>query len=446
MGKCPAQIGPGSVHGILLAVALIGAAPALAAGTAATALEEASRLIAAGRATEAHRLLVPREIELAGQPRFDYLYGVAALDSGHAAEAILAFERVLAAMPDAASARLELGRALFESGDRDAARRQFDWLLSQRPAPTVGAAAEAYLRAMDRPAPAAGGWTRTLEFGGGYDSNANASTNERTFLGIMLDPGNVETPSAFAIASFSIGNVRAVGERSRAVSVARIGHRWNADAGFVDQTIATLDTTFDFGDGPTIFSLGVGGHYGLLDGEAHQWGASADLGMTHRYDGGWQARALLRTGTLRYDENFGTLSVLDADRHLGAISLERARDGRGFGFTAFAGRDDPREPGSAFANDRRGLQFNSFSQSGAGNGLQLRMAYQDVKYDDRPGFFFGSDRTDQIMSATIIGTINDWPAPRLKLLPAISWISNDSNIPLYEYIRFEFGLTVQHSF
>ncbi|MFZ2508153.1 MAG: hypothetical protein WAW79_06760, partial [Steroidobacteraceae bacterium] len=319
-------------------------------------------------------------------------------------------------------------------------------LLSQRPAPTVGAAAEAYLRAMDRPAPAASGWTRTLEFGGGYDSNANASTNERTFLGIMLDPGNVETPSAFAIASFSIGNVRPVGERSRAVSVARIGHRWNADAGFVDQTIATLDTTFDFGDGPTIFSLGVGGHYGLLDGEAHQWGASADLGMTHRYDGGWQARALLRTGTLRYDENFGTLSVLDADRHLGAISLERARDGRGFGFTAFAGRDDPREPGSAFANDRRGLQFNSFSQSGAGNGLQLRMAYQDVKYDDRPGFFFGSDRTDQIMSATIIGTINDWPAPRLKLLPAISWISNDSNIPLYEYIRFEFGLTVQHSF
>ncbi len=446
MGRRRTQIGLAHVRSLLLAFSFFGVSPALADGAASAALEEARRLIADGRAAEAHRLLAPREIEMAGQPLFDYLFGVAALDSGHMAEAISAFGRVLAATPEAASARLELGRALFESGDRAAARRQFDWLLSQRPAPSVQAAAAAYLRAMDRPARAAGSWTRTFEFGGGYDSNANASTNERTFLGIMLDPSNVETPSAFGTASFSVGNVRPVGERSRAVAVARIGHRWNADADFVDQTIATLDTAFDFGDGPTIFSLGIGGHYGLLDGEAHQWGASADLGVTHRYDSGWQARVLLRTGMLRYDENFGTLSVLDADRHLGAISLQRARDGRGFGFTAFAGRDDPREPGSAFANDRRGLQFNSFSQSAAGNGVQLRIGYQDVDYDNRPGFFFGRDRADQIMSATITGVIGDWPAPMLKLLPVISWISNDSNIPLYEYIRFEFGLTLQRSF
>lgn len=434
------------VRSILLASAILGASSALAAEPSSAVLDEARRLIADGRAAEAHRLLAPRELEMAGQPLFDYLYGIAALDSGHPAEAISAFERVLAGEPDSASARLELGRALYESGDRFAARRQFNWVLSRNPPASIRDAAQAYLRAMDAPARAAGGWTREFEFGSGYDSNANASTSETTFLGITLDPSNVETPSAFANASFALGNVRPVGASSRAVTVARIGHRWNADAGFVDQTIATLDTTFDFGDGPTVFSLGVGGHYGLLDGESHQWGASGDLGLTHRFDGAWQARGLLRMGVLRYDDAFGSLSVLDVDRYLAAFSLQRAGDQGGFGFTVFAGSDDPRESGSAFANDRLGLQFNASSRNGAGNGVQLQLAYQDVDYDDQPGFFLGLDRSDHVVSATIAGEIRDWPVPRLNLLPRIGWVINGSNISLYEYERFEFGLTLQRSF
>ena len=431
---------------ILLSCAVLGAASALAAEPPSQLLDEARRLIAGGHAAEANRLLAPHELEMAGQPLFDYLFGVAALDSGHAADAISAFERVLAGEPGSASARLELGRALFESGDRAAARRQFDGVLSSNPPPSIRETGEAYLQAMDRPARAAGGWTREFEFGAGYDSNANASTKETTFLGVTLDPSNVETPSAFLNASFALGNVRAVGAGSRAVTVARIAHRWNADAGFVDQTIATLDTTFDFGDGPTIFSLGVGGDYRLLDGESHQWGASGDLGLTHRFDNAWQARGLLRMGLLRYDDHFSSLSVFDAERYLAAFSLQHSGDRGGFGFTAFAGTDDPRESGSAFGNDRLGLQFNASSRSGAGNGVQFQFAYQDVNYDNQPGFFLGLDRSDHVMSVAISGQIKGWLTPKLNLLPRISWIDNGSNIPLYEYERFELGLTLQHSF
>ncbi len=437
---------------ILLASAILGASIAQAAEPPSAVLDEARRLIADGRAADAHRVLAARELEFAGQPLFDYLFGVAALDSGHAAEAIGAFERVLAAQPDSASARLELGRALYESGDRAAARRQFAWLLSRNPPPSIRETAQAYLRAMDTPAPAAGGWTREFEFGTGYDSNANASTSETTFvipgtaLGVVLDPTNVETSSAFANLSFALGNVRPVGASSRAVTVARIGHRWNADAGFVDQTIATLDTTFDFGDGPTVFSLGAGGHYGLLDGESHQWGGSADISLSHRFDSGWQTRGLLRAGLLRYDDDFGSLSVLDVDRYLAAFSLSHSGSSGDFGLTVFAGSDDPKVSGSSFANDRLGLQLHAASRNAPGNGLQLQLSYQDVEYDDPPGFFLGADRADSVWSATVTGEIRDWPTRGLHLLPRVGWFNNESNISLYEYDRFEFSLTLQRSF
>ena len=435
----------------LLAIASTGIlAPGVATAQAteppSALLDEAHRLIAGGRAADAHRLLTTHELEFAGQPRFDYLIGVAALDSGRATEAISAFERVLASQPQSANARLELGRALYETGDHAAARRQFSWLLTQNPAPPVRETAEAYLLAMDARGPATGGWTREMEFGSGYDSNANASTSDRTFLGVVLNPTNVETSSPFASLSFALGNTRPVGGHNRLVTAARIGHRWNPDASFVDQTIATLDSTLQFGDGPTVVSLGAGSHYGLLDGDSHQWGASADLALSYRFGGGWQATGLLRAGMLRYEDDFPSLAVLEVDQQLAAISLQHAGGHGNHGITVFAGSDDPRVAGSAFANDRLGVRVHAAARNAAGNGLQLQFGYQDVDYDDQPGFFLGTDRADRIWSATIAAEIRDWPAPKLDFLPRIGWLDNDSNIPLYEYDRVELSLTLRRSF
>jgi hypothetical protein len=78
--------------------------------------------------------------------------------------------------------------------------------------------------------------------------------------------------------------------------------------------------------------------------------------------------------------------------------------------------------------------------------VQFQLAYQDVNYDDQPGFFLGRDRSDHVMSVAISGEIRGWLGSSLNLLPRIGWIDNDSNIPLYEYERFELGLMLQRSF
>lgn len=422
-------------------------APALAVSQPAgqSVLDEARQLIAGNRAAEAYRLLAGHEAGLAGQPLYDYLYGVAALDAGHAGDAITALERVLVNDPAAPSARLELGRAYYESGDRAAAGRQFRALLAANPPAPIRDTATAYLRAMEAAPARAGGWSGGFEFGSGYDSNANASTDDETFLGVTLDPDNVETSSPFLQLGGWLDHALPVGQGSRLATRARAGQRWNTDASFVNQTVASLDTTLRVGGGPTVFSIGGGGYYGLLDGDAHHWGASVDVALSHDFGDGWRTTGMLRAGTLRYDDNFASLSVMEVDQQLAALSLQRAGEAGHFGVTVFAGTDDPRESGSAYANDRLGVQLQAGSQNASGLGAQFQFGYQEVDYDGTPGFF-GADRSDDIWYAAVSGELRDWPVAGMQLVPRIAIYRNDSNIPLYQYDRIEVGLTLRRSF
>ena len=85
------------------------------------------------------------------------------------------------------------------------------------------------------------------------------------------------------------------------------------------------------------------------------------------------------------------------------------------------------------------------SQSASGNGAQFQFGYQEVDYDDTPGFF-GTDRSDDIWYAVITGEVRDWPAAGMSLLPRIGLYKNDSSISLYQYDRIEVGLTLRRSF
>jgi predicted Zn-dependent protease len=80
-------------------------------------LDRAAELIGAHQADAAYAELAPQEVVRAGEPRFDHLLGLAALDSGHVTQAILALERVLARQPGNQPARAELARAYLAAGE-----------------------------------------------------------------------------------------------------------------------------------------------------------------------------------------------------------------------------------------------------------------------------------------------------------------------------------------
>ena len=108
-------------------------------------LEQAETLMREGKAAEAYALLQPFEFEQSGNIKFDYLLGIAALDSGKADKATLAFERVLALDPNFAGARIDMARAYFQLGDMTRAKTEFESVLTQNPPPAAKATIYKYL-------------------------------------------------------------------------------------------------------------------------------------------------------------------------------------------------------------------------------------------------------------------------------------------------------------
>ena len=114
------------------AVCAVLASPAIA--SVDPVVQRALALEKQGKAREAYALLAPLADQRADDPDLAYALGLAASDSGHLPEAILAFQRVLALQPNNAEARAEIARAYARLGDVESARAQFDTVLAD---PTI---------------------------------------------------------------------------------------------------------------------------------------------------------------------------------------------------------------------------------------------------------------------------------------------------------------------
>src|SRR6218665_4050129 len=85
-------------------------------------LGKADALLSQKQPRSAYELLSPLEEERAGDPDYDYLLGLAALESGQASEAAFAFERCLAADPRNGPCRVQMARTHLALGENNSAR------------------------------------------------------------------------------------------------------------------------------------------------------------------------------------------------------------------------------------------------------------------------------------------------------------------------------------
>ena len=414
--------------------------------TESSTLQEAQTLLSSGRAREAYELLSAHEADWAGAPLFDYLLGMAALDSGRPGEAVFSLQRVLAAEPGFAGARMELARAHYEAGELAAARTQFEYLLTQAPPPSTRAVIERYLDSINgRGRIAGGGVTPFFEFGAGYDSNANGSTSEGNFLGFTLDPNNVETSSPFFELAAGLGHLAPIGESAAWVNGVRLSHRFNTDAEFIDQSIGSLSSAFNWARDRNRASAGVSGYYSLLDGEDHEWGASLDLGLGRRLSDEWDLGVSLRGGVVRFENEL--LTVMDVDRYLATLALSRLNIGRAgrLTFTVLGSVDEETETDSPYGNERLGGRIAGGWLLSPQSSIYLEAGYLETQYDDEVGFF-GIDRDDEEWSALLATEHQGWPGKGWTLTPRLRYLDHKSNVTLYDYDRWEASLYARRSF
>jgi outer membrane protein len=177
------------------------------------------------KASLALQKLEPLADRLAGNPEFDYVYGVASLDCGRPAQAATALRRAVEANPNFMKAHAELGRSLAAMGDLTGAKREFEVVQASGEVPpsvrnVVGQQITAIDQASLTPkrldegrtaapvAPSGQSATRItgyFEASLGYDTNVNGGPTSNTllipafsFLGpASLSPNSLSKKSAF---------------------------------------------------------------------------------------------------------------------------------------------------------------------------------------------------------------------------------------------------------
>lgn len=217
-GACRAW--PGLAPGLVAAMLLAGAPPAAdaadppaAPATQATArapaalLDEATARLRRADPHGAYELLAPALPKYAGDPRFDYLLGLAALDSGRIGDAVMALERVLMVRPDHLQARAELGRAYLAGGETENARQVLETVAGQRIPESARNVIGRYLDAIAKVQARAR--TRVgarVVVEAGYDDNVNFGSAVGTWLladGTAVTPLPVSRPNRSAVFGIS---------------------------------------------------------------------------------------------------------------------------------------------------------------------------------------------------------------------------------------------------
>lgn len=449
----------GAVLGVCLCPATLaaeametGAAPVAVHGrTLATAnprvLQQARELLASKRSEEAYQLLAPYEYEWAGDRDFDYLLGAAAVDSGRASEAVLSLQRSLATDPAYSAARMELARAYYNLGDYDYARAEFNQLLSEQPPDYARRVIDNYLLAIDkRRSTTTANFQYFVEFDVGYDTNANGSTSDDTFLGFTLDDNNVEQDSFFY--GFSHGGIWSNPLTPRLTNYNQFGfnHRRNFSADFVNSDRLALATSLVWRQANTTLNAGLAASLNFLDssfvpftGDKNSNSLTLDLGARQVLGDRWLAGFDLRTGLVRYDE----IEVRDVDQTIYALTVEHLWPGPNqarFGLTLIGGNEDEKESGSPFGRDQTGVRLTS---SWLLSPIARSYLYLGSLKSDYDGQFFGEDREDTQTTAGWYLIWRVFPSQNWALVPRLTYTDNSSDIELFEYDRAELGLSIR---
>lgn len=424
--------------GLIVACQFASAAPADREAVYA----EARDYLASGEAKKAYDLLIKREASWSGRDDFDYLLGVAALDSGEASESVFTLQRLVMRKPGFSGARLELARAYFELGENESARQEFQKVLTEDPPPNVVAATNEYLKAIDVRARQYKSDTQySFDFGFGYDSNAPAATQDDVFLNFTLSPNNLEQSSSFANAALGAVYTRPVGPKSQVILNANIDHRINPSTHFVDSSNLNLGAGWSWQRGVHSVAVSANRIYSWLDRDENKHDTGINLTYGRKLTDSWNLMAFARASQVRFEQT--ALEVQDVDRLTYGLSISQSFETAVMNLSVTGGGDDAQQSASPFSNDTYGITFSNIWFRPGGKQYFLDAGLSNTEYDDP---FFGINRDDDLVTLGVGTTWSNFPVTDWSSTFRVSYSEKDSTVSLYEFDRMEVGFSLQKLF
>ncbi|SFB99411.1 tetratricopeptide repeat protein [Pseudoalteromonas denitrificans] len=406
--------------------------------------KQANKLLSDNQMQQLLDYLSPHELNLAGNVQYDYLLGIALLDTKNASLAVQVLQRAIDVSPNYAGARLALARAYFDVGDFERAQYHFEVLQSLPPPENIANVIDEYLLAIRRNSnqysPHLIGW---IETSFGYDTNANAATADDIFLGFKLNELNIESDSAFASILAGAFYNYPINTHWNVSSGINLSHRVNTDAHFVDlskyQIDARIQRKFNFGD---IYFKGEGIKT-LIDNHSNHKRLQGEFGLNINVNDDYT----INLNTLYAEQDFtDILEIRDVDSYMLSLGLIRNFSGYNqIGMNISYAEDDAVNFSSPYSNQQKSVQIFSRYLVGQKSFIRLQAAAIKIEYD-KQYFFFGTEREDDkyVISASYAWL--DFPATNWQLTTSIDWIKHDSNVSLYQYDRLQTALYLRKTF
>ena len=413
-------------------------------------LMNAEMLIQKNDFSAAYQLLEPLEADRAGDVDYDYLLGVAAVESGSLTRGAFALERVLAINPNHKDARAEMAKAHYLLGEKDAAKAEFNNVLAQNPDAQTKKSIEKLLTAIQKIEGTTTTFGAYLEFGLGRDSNVSSAPDLLTigvplFGGLLLDLGSSGKAKADHFMNLAGGvSFRQPIDENFAVFGSVSGtNRINGTEMAFDNSALDLNAGLQYKQNKHSFTAALQDNHFDLDSEGfrHAYGVTGQY--LYNINANSQAGAYLQYSRLKYTNN----SDRNADRKV--IGFNAGHVFKGdlspviYG-SIYGGREEARDAGKQeLSQDIAGFRMGGQVSLASKWQLQASMGVE-LRDNDENDTAFLMKRKDHQYDASL--GINYFPIQDWSIKPQISYSKNDSNIDLNSYDRTVVSVSVRKDF
>ena len=420
-------------------------------------IDEMDRLVSARQFAQAYELGMTERDDWEGDAEFDFLFGLAALESGQPNESVYALERAVSLAPDSllrGRARLELARAYFVTNNLTASENLFNAVLATNPPENVQQNINAFLQLIEtRQNSRESTFQWTLSSFIGSDDNINSATSngliDTPLVGVIeLNQDGRQIDDNYSNSTFAMAYNYPFNRNQSLDITANLTHLDNFDTNQFDIDSLQGEIAYNWGNDTNRFRHGLAATTVNLDGDGFQDVLAINSSWQHAGSNGWYQTLAASYSQITYDTSNGRdrNDLLDVDQVLLRGGLTKVAGLFTHAVNLYHADEKPQNPngGSHNGRDFTGVAYSMLYRMNPQHTPYLRVSLQDVKHDSEHPVFFNTVRSDDNQSVTA-GWL--WQAGRkLVITGDVSYIDNSSNIELFDFSRFKYQAGFRYRF